>query len=185
MVADGLMPATHGESFGNWLKGGTAIMSSFDVHGTLAQQTFGDDAASTGLNIRREKDDPKAGTPFWLNGSAVLNGAKNPQGMADFLLWWFGPSNEDNGRQIAEVAAKPAYQYTYDNFIADNPVQQWQLEGIESVRDSVPFPVNLFWGVQNSVVGPWLEQAVAGDMSAEDAMVEAMSELEFEMEDMM
>lgn len=185
MAADGLMPTNHSESFGNWLKGGTAIMSSFDVHGTMAQQTFGDEMASTGVNIVREKGDPKSGAPFWLNGSAVLNGANNPQGMMDFLLWWFGPDNEDNGRQITEVAAKPAYQYTYDQFVADNPVQHWQIAGIELVRDSVPFPVNLFWGIQNSVVGPWLEQALAGDMSAEDAMFEAMNEIAFEMDDLL
>lgn len=184
MVADGLMPPTHTESFGNWLKGGTAIMSSYDVHGTMAQQTFGNDAASTGVNIVRTKGDIKAGAPFWLNGSTVLNGAKNPQGMADFLLWWFGPDNEDNGRQIADVAAKPAYQYTYDQFIANNPVQQWQLDGIELVRNSVPFPVNLFFNTQSTVVGPYVEQAVSGDLTPEDAMAQAMDELSFELEDL-
>src|SRR6185436_4632749 len=41
MVKDGLMPADHTNSFDNWLKGGTAILSSYDVHGTMAQQAFG------------------------------------------------------------------------------------------------------------------------------------------------
>src|SRR5690606_28632543 len=131
MVADGLMPGVHTDSFGNWLKGGTAIMSSYDVHGTLAQQTFGMEAAATGLNITREKGVPKAGAPFWLNGSVILQGASNAQGMMDFLLWWFGPSNKTMGEQIANVAAKPAYQYTYDEFVANNEAHQWQLEGIE------------------------------------------------------
>ncbi len=186
MVKDKLMPATHAESFGNWLKGGTAIMSSFDVHGTLAQQTFGIDKASTGINIRRKKDDAAAGCPFWLNGSVVLNGAKNSQGMADFFLWWFGPDNKASGKQIATVAAKPAYQYTYDEFIKPEPAQQWQLEGIELVRNSVPFPANLLWGVQNSVMGPWIEKAVNPDnaLSAEDAIAQAMEELKTEIADM-
>ena len=186
MVKDKLMPGTHADSFGNWLKGGTAIMSSFDVHGTLAQQTFGVDKASTGINIRREKDKPAAGAPFWLNGSVVLSGAKNPQGMADFFLWWFGPDNKANGKQIATVAAKPAYQYTYDEFIKPDAAQQWQLEGIELVRNSTPFPANLLWGVQNSVMAPWIEKAVNPDnnLSAEDAIAQAMEELKTEMEDM-
>jgi len=180
MVKDGLMPGVHTDSFGNWLKGGTAILSSFDVHGTLAQQTFGVDAATTGLNITREKDNHMAGAPFWLNGSVVLQKAANPQGMMDFLLWWFGPSNKASGKQIATVAAKPAYQYTYDEFIAPDPVQKWQLDGIELVRNSVPFPANLFWTIQNTAVAPWIEKAVdpANNLSAEEALAGALKDVQ-------
>lgn len=182
MVADGLMPGVHTESFGNWLKGGTAILSSFDVHGTLAQQTFGIDAATTGLNITREKGDHKAGAPFWLNGSVILQNASNAQGMMDFLLWWFAPANKASGQQIATVAAKPAYQYTYDEFIAPDPAQAWQLEGIELVRNSVPFPANLYWTIQNTVVAPWIEKAVdpANNLSAEEALTSAVEEIQAE-----
>jgi len=186
MVKDGLMPGDHKDSFGNWLKGGTAIMSSFDVHGTMAQQAFGADKASTGINIRREKDKPAAGAPFWLNGSVVLNKAKNPQGMMDFLLWWFGPDNKASGKQIATVAAKPAYQYTYDEFIKPDKTQAWQLDGIELVRKSVPFPTNLYWGVQNDTLTPWIQKAVNPDnkLSAEEALSKAMDDLKKAMADM-
>lgn len=186
MTADGLMPGVHTESFGNWLKGGTAMMSSFDVHGTLAQQAFGQDAAATGVNLRRDKDVPAAGTPFWLNGSVVLNQAKNAQGMADFFLWWFGPNNDDMGKQIATVAAKPAYEYTYDKFIKVDPAQAWQLEGIELVRNSVPFPSNLYWGIQNTIGATWIQKAVdpANGLSAEDAMAGLLEEIQAEIADM-
>ncbi len=186
MVRDGLMPGTHAESFGNWLKGGTALMSSYDVHGALAQQTFGVDKAATGVNIRREKDNPAAGAPFWLNGSVVLNKASNPQGMIDFYLWWVGPDNKATGKQIATVAAKPAYQYTYDEFIAPDPVQAWQSEGIELVRNSVPFPANLYWGVQSTVLAPWIERAVnpANNLGAADALGQALDELMAEIDEM-
>lgn len=186
MVADGLMPSAHTESFGNWLKGGTAILSSYDVHGTLAQQTFGVDAATTGVNITREKGDPKAGAPFWLNGSVILQNASNAQGMMDFLIWWFGPSNKATGQQIATVAAKPAYQYTYDEFIATDEAQAWQLEGIELVRNSVPFPSNLYWTIQNTVVAPWIQKAIdpANNLSAEEALVSAAEEIQAEIDKM-
>ena len=185
MVADGLMPKVNA-GFGTWLQKGTAIMSSFDVHGTLAQQEHGDDAADTGINIRRDKDDPKAGAPFWLNGCVVLNKAANPQGMTDFFLWWFSPDNKGNGQQIADVAAKPAYQYTYDEFIEPIEKHAWQLEGIDLVRESVPFQVNLTWGTETSVITPWLEKALDPDnnMSAEDAIAQALDELAVELEEM-
>ena len=186
MVADGLMPFIHGESFGNWLQQGTAIMSSFDVHGTLAQQQHGEDAAATGINMRKERDNARAGTPFWLNGCVVLDQASNPQGMTDFFLWWFSPDNEDMGRQIATVAAKPAYTYTYEQFIAPDPVQAWQQEGIDLVANSVPFPANLLWTIQTSSIQPFLEQALDPDDSttAEEAIELAMEEIEFQILDM-
>lgn len=185
MVADGLMPAVNA-GFGTWLQKGTAIMSSFDVHGTLAQQSHGDGAADTGINMRRVKDEPRAGAPFWLNGCVVLNQAGNPQGMTDFFLWWFSPNNKANGQQIADVAAKPAYQYTYDEFIQGVPKHAWQLEGIELVRNSVPFQVNLTWGTETSVVRTWLERALdpANGLSGADAMAGALEEIEEELQEM-
>jgi hypothetical protein len=186
MAADGLMPIVHSESFSNWLQRGTGIMSSFDVHGTLAQQQHGEDAATTGINMRKEADNPAAGAPFWLNGCVVLDQSGNPQGMTDFFLWWFGPDNKEMGRQIATVAAKPAYSYTYEEFIQPDPVQAWQQEGIDLVAQSVPFPANLLWNIQTTAVQPYLEQALDPDdsMSAEEAIELALQDIEFEMLDL-
>lgn len=186
MVADGLMPAIN-TGFTTWLQKGTAIMSSYDVHGTLAQQEHGDAAADTGLNMRLNADEPMAGAPFWLNGCVVLDQAANPQGMTDFFLWWFSPENEAQGQQIADVAAKPAYQYTYDEYVSGVEKHQWQLEGIELVRNSVPFQTNLTWSTETAVVTPWIERALdpANGMSAEEAIAGALEELEEELAEML
>jgi len=185
MVKDGLLPAVHTDSFNNWLKGGTALMTSFDVHGTLAQQTFGLDAADTGVNMKRKKDSIAAGTPFWLNGCVVLDKAKNPQGMADFFLWWFGPNNDETGKQIANVAAKPPYQYMYDKWVKGNKANEWQLAGIELVRKSVPFPTNLYWATQNTIGQTWVQKALdpANNLSAEDALAGLLDEVHTEIKD--
>ena len=84
------------------------------------------------------------------------------------------------------MAAKPAYDYTYEKFIKGNPAQEWQLAGIELVRNSVPFPSNLYWGIQNTVVGTWVQKAVdpANGLSAEDAMAGAAEEVQSEIADM-
>lgn len=183
MVAEELMPAVHKDSFGNWLKGGTAIISSFDVAGTMAQQTFGNDKASTGINFFREKGKRYAGTPFWINSCVVLNKAKNPQGMADFYLWWFGPNNKATGKQIAEVAAKPCYQYTYDEFIKDNPNLQWELEGIELVRNSKQFPPGVSNSIEQAKTGPWVEKVVDPNQKVDprEAMESALKEIREEL----
>lgn len=183
MAQEELMPPVHADSFGNWLKGGTALISSFDVAGTMAQQTFGNDKASTGINFFKEKGNQRAGTPFWINSCVVLNQAKNPQGMADFYLWWFGPSNKATGKQISEVAAKPCYQYTYDEFIAGNDTLAWELEGIELVRNSKPFPSTTNNGIEQTKTGPWVEKVVdpSQKVDPKEAMESALQEIRDEL----
>ena len=185
MVDEELMPETRtgpgsatNEAFSNWQSGTTAIITSYDVAGTINQATFGKEAAATGLNMRRERDAVRGGTPFWTNGLVVLNEAKNPQAMTDFLLWWFGPDNPDTGKQIAEVAAKPCYQYTYDQFVKDNPDLQWELEAIEIVRTSVPFPATTTVDIQGNLTFPWVERVLGGDrMDPREAMENALQEI--------
>ena len=189
MVEDGLMAPASGENFGNWLKGGTALLTSFDVHGTMAQQTFGQETATTGINFFREDPEvagTKAGTPFWINSTALLDKAANPQGAVDFTLWWFGPDNKATGKQITEVAAKPCYQYTYDEFVKDDPVQQWQLEGIELVRNSVWFPSNLFFGLQNSNLLPEMQRLrdATQSVTPEEVIEIAMEGIQIDLEEL-
>ncbi|RIK50160.1 MAG: hypothetical protein DCC57_12285 [Chloroflexi bacterium] len=180
MVAAELMPADHASSLDNWLRGDTAIMNLVDALGPIAQQIRGVGVSATGLPIRREKDDPKAGTPFWSYGCVVLKNAVNPQGMVDFYLRWFGPTNQTTGRYAATVAAKPAYQYTYDQFIVGDPDLQWQLDTLEIVRNSVPFPANRYWWLQNTIAASWIEKAVdaRNPLSAEQAMQAARDEMQ-------
>jgi ABC-type glycerol-3-phosphate transport system substrate-binding protein len=185
MVDEELMPETRtgpgsatNEAFSNWQSGTTAIITSYDVAGTINQATFGKEAAATGLNMRRQKDVVAGGTPFWTNGLVVLNEAKNPQAMTDFLLWWFGPDNPDTGKQIAEIAAKPCYQYTYDQFVKDNADLQWELESIEIVRTSVPFPATTTVDIQMNKTFPWVERVLGGDrMDPKEAMESALQEI--------
>jgi len=184
MVSEELMPPTRtaqgaatNQNFQDWQKGATAMITSFDVAATINQQTFGIDAAANGLNMRQDKAQVRAGTPFWVNSSVVLNQAKNPQGMTDFLLWWFGPNNEATMKQTVEVAAKPCYQYTYDKFVAGNAPYQWQADAIEIVRNSVPFPANTTNVIQSTATQPWLEKAISGETDPAEAMQNALQEI--------
>lgn len=186
MVQEGLMPPVRpaigtasNENFQNWQRGGTGIITSYDVAATIVQQTFGIEAAVNGINMRLERDEQRAGTPFWVNSCVVLNGASNPQGMTDFFLWWFGPNNKTTGRQIAEVAAKPCYQYTYDEFIEGRPEYEWELASIEVVRDSVPFPVTTSITIQQSEAQPWVERVIGPEgLDPVEAMNNALADIQ-------
>ena len=176
MVEEELMPGTDADQFGNWLKGGIAIISSFDVAGTMAQQTFGMDKAETGINFFPTKDSTHAGTPFWINNSVLLNKAKNPQGMVDFFLWWFGPDNKTTGKQITEVAAKPCYTYTYEEFVKGKPEFEWEQKGIDLVAKSKWFPVNTTWGIVHPKTIPYLQKLL--DVSQEFSRDIAATEMQ-------
>jgi ABC-type glycerol-3-phosphate transport system substrate-binding protein len=181
MIEEGLFDWTL--AFGDWLKGDVAMIHSFDVAGTMAQQTFGMDAARQGVGIYREPDDLKAGVPFWINMSVLFNQAENASGMVDFFLWWFGPDNEKTGKQITEVAAKPCYTYTYEQFVEGNPDQQWQKEAIDIIAESRWFPVNRAYAIANTHVGPALEkcydlnQAFEPEQAMQEAYDNIMADL--------
>jgi ABC-type glycerol-3-phosphate transport system substrate-binding protein len=179
MVKEGLMPAVHTDSFGNWLKGGTAMIISFDVAGTFYEKTFGKGTAPTGTSMFKEKGNTRAGVPYWMNAMVTLNGAKNAQGMTDFYLWWVGPDNKASAQQFSEVAAKPCYQYQYDAFIAGKPEHAWQLQGIDLIRKSVGFNVDQPTTAQFDPTRAQLERALdpANNVDAKTAMDQAMTDL--------
>ncbi len=176
MVKEELMPATHNDSISNWHNGSTAMIISYDVAGTLFEKAFGKGTGPTGTSLFREKGSTRAGVPFWMNAMVVLNGAKNPQGMTDFYLWWVGPDNKASGRQFAEVAAKPCYEYQYKEFIEGKPEQAWQLQGIDLVRKSVGFNVNQPTTTQFDPTRVQIEKALnpASGIDATSAMEQAL-----------
>lgn len=183
MVKEGLMPPVHKESFGNWLKGGTGMILSYDVAGTVYQQTFGKDSAQTGTTIFKNKGQTMAGVPFWMNAVVVLNKAKNPQNMTDFYLWWFGPNNKENGKQMTEVAAKPCYEYTYDEFVKNDASQAWQLQGIDLIRKSKPFNVNSSNNTEQIITGPYVEKVLdpSQNIDPKQAMQNALDDIKAEL----
>jgi hypothetical protein len=172
MAKDGLMPTIATDVNANWDKGTVVMMLAYDVKGQHAQKTYGYDKADTGVNIFRKKGDIASGTPFWMNGSVVFNKAKNPQGIADFFLWWFGPSNDAAQKTMVATAAKPCYTYTYEKFVKDDPKFKWEQVGIDLVAKSKPYPTHTYFSIEQEALKPWVEKFMAADstLSAEDAL---------------
>ncbi len=156
-----------------------AMILSYDVLGEDAQKTYGYDAADTGINIFPKADEINSGTPFWMNGSVVLNKAKNPQGMMDFFLWWFGPSNAAAQQTLVATAAKPCYTYTYDKYVKGSDKFAWEQTGIDLVAKSVPFPANTYYYLESDAIKPWVDKFMAKDstLTAEDAMKSAAKDV--------
>lgn len=172
MVKEGLMPPTAQNVSEEWDRKTVAMLMSYDVKGQGAQKTYGYDAADTGVNIFPKAGEVNSGTPFWMNTSVVFNKAKNPQGMMDFLIWWFGPSNGPAQETLVATAAKPCYSYTYDKFVKGSDKFGWEQVGIDMVAKSVPFPANRIYNLQSAAIAPWIDKFLMPDstLSAEDVV---------------
>lgn len=180
MVKEGLMLPNDKNSNEDWDRKTVAMLLSYDVKGEGAQKTYGYDAADTGVNIYPKAGEINSGAPFWMNGSVVLNKAKNPQGMMDFYAWWFGPSNLPAQKVLVATAAKPCYSYTYEKIVKNDPKFQWQQVGIDLVSKSMPFPANTYFNIEMGAIGPWEDKFLAPDssLSAEQAMKSAAQDVQ-------
>ena len=167
MVEEGLMYDTPNTGLSQWLRRDWAMITSFDVAGTMAQQTFGMDAVENGIALRRWKGEPKAGTPFWINSCVLFDKCNNPQGMTDFYLWWFGPDNDVTGKQITEVAAKPCYTYTYEKFVQGQPEFEWQNTAIDLVANSAWFRETIHQPTQETITRQYLDRVYDLQMAFE------------------
>jgi hypothetical protein len=174
------MPPTDKNVNENWDRKTIAMLMSYDVKGEGAQKTYGYDAADTGVNIFPKAGEINSGTPFWMNGSVVFNKAKNPQGMMDFFLWWFGPSNGPAQETLVATAAKPCYTYTYEKYIKGNKNFEWQQPGIDLVAKSVAFPANTAFYIESDAIGPWEDKFLAPDstLTAEDMTKNAAKDIQ-------
>lgn len=172
MADEGLMPPTDQNVVDDWNRKTVAMLISYDVMGEDAQKTYGYDAAATGVTFTPKEGVLNSGTPFWMNSSVVLNKAKNPQGMADFFIWWFGPSNSAAQQTLVATAAKPCYSYTYDKYVKGNDKFAWEQTGIDLVAKSVPTPVNTYWTIELDAIKPWEDKFLAkgSTLSAEQAL---------------
>lgn len=180
MVLLDLMPENE-RGFGMWMQGRTAIMTSVDLHGAVANTFQGAgnaDFAATGSNMRLQRDSAKAGTPFWSNCMGLARGARNIEGAAAFGVWWLGPDNIALQRRIADVAPKPAYRYVYEHELMADAKYDWQRAAMDTVRASVPLRPSTTFEQELAVVSSWMEEALdpAGYVPAQDALATAARE---------
>lgn len=180
MVLSDLMPENE-RGFGMWMQGRTAIMTSVDLHGAVANTFQGAGnagIATTGANMRLERDLAKAGTPFWTNCMGLARGARNIDGAAAFGTWWLGPDNIALQRRIADVAPKPAYRYVYEHDLMADAKYDWQRAAMDTVRASVPLRPSTTFSQELEVVSSWMEEALdpAGYVPAQDALASAARE---------
>jgi ABC-type glycerol-3-phosphate transport system substrate-binding protein len=132
--------------------GKVASVQAQSSRGVWGQNAFGTDKVSTSPIPTRVKGGG-AGSVYWGNGVAILNGAPHGQEAMDYLIYTMGPQNTAFQQTVMRTGKTPIYNSAYD-IISTNPqfgVYEWMFDMRENVDRSVPAPRNGYYLIQNTV----------------------------------
>ena len=132
--------------------------------------------------VLNEGDTPKTFT--FGNGAILFNGAKNPQGITDWLLWMLDPTvekiaNHSFHKGDLNYYHLPAYKSIYENLIPQNPDWVWMQDMLEMVSASSTVPTDAHLNIYGPIACAWHEKFLHGEASL-DECVDAIYEEERE-----
>jgi ABC-type glycerol-3-phosphate transport system substrate-binding protein len=161
-----------------WQRAKLSMLLAQNSRGVWAQRVHGPEKADTAKLPLPAKGAASAGSPFWSNTFVVFEKAKQPQAYVDFLIWLLGPKNADVHKAIIESGKAPTLNSIYKSQVETNPVFKWMALHRDMIADSVPYPENAFWAIQNSKINPWITKLMEKDttLTPEEAMANALKE---------
>ncbi len=136
----------------SYYAGKVASVQAQSSRGVWGQNAFGTDKVSTSPIPTKVKGGG-AGSVYWGNGVAILNGAPHGQEAMDYLIYTMGPQNTGFQQTVMRTGKTPIYDSAYD-IITTNPqfrVYEWMLDMRENAARSVPTPRNAYYLIQHSM----------------------------------
>lgn len=181
MVKEGLTPPHLWDGGTDlWEKEKVGLYMGPNSRGVWAQRVFGPKAAGTGVTPLMKAGIANAGAPFWSNTFTVFNKAKHPQQLVDFYIWLLGPSNKDVQQAIIASGKSPVLNSIYKSMIDNSDQYKWMADFLPVIAESVPYPENPFWTIQNTAILPWISKMVSPpfSVSPEQAMAGALKDVQ-------
>ncbi len=124
----------------------------------------------------------KPGTMFWFSCADLFKAAPYPQAVTDFYVWAMDPENPPMGAGVFKGGKLSAWYYNYENYVNENDVtRNWALNLLPLLENAVPAPITPWYGMENTVIGPQYVAYLQGQKSAEQAMKDAMDEIQAKM----
>lgn len=165
-----------------WERAKLGMFLAQNSRGVWAQRVHGPDKAATGKLPLPAQGAVNAGSPFWSNTFTVVNKAKQPQALVDFYVWLLGPKNTQVHQAIIESGKAPVLDSIYDSLVKPNKQFAWMALHRDMIADSVPYPENTFWSIQNTKIMPWIAKLLEKDttLTPEEAMNNALNEVKDE-----
>jgi ABC-type glycerol-3-phosphate transport system substrate-binding protein len=154
IVEEELTPP-HGSD--GWLdayySGKVASVQAQSSRGVWGQNAFGTDKVATSP-IATKVEGGGAGSVYWGNGVALLNGAKYPQEAMDYIVYTMGPQNTNFQKTVIKTGKTPVYNSAYEQIIKGDPqfgIYQWMVDMLDDVNRSVVPPRNNYYTIQNTM----------------------------------
>jgi ABC-type glycerol-3-phosphate transport system substrate-binding protein len=153
MVDEGLTPPNGFDGYRDaYLAGKVASLQAQSSRGVWGQLAFGTDKVVTSP-VPTRGDTPSAGTPFWGNCVAVLNGAPYSQEALDYFVYTMGPQNVNFQKTVIRTGKTPVYESAYETIINGDPqfgTYRWMVDMREQVERSTPRPFNNYFSIQDT-----------------------------------
>jgi len=154
IVDEGLTPP-HGTD--GWLdayySGKVASVQAQSSRGVWGQNAFGTDKVATSP-IPTKVEGGGAGSVYWGNGVALLNGAKYPQEAMDYIVYTMGPQNLGFQKTVIKTGKTPVYNSAYEQIIKADPqfrTYQWMVGMLDDVNRSVVTPRNNYYIIEHTM----------------------------------
>ncbi|NJN82488.1 MAG: extracellular solute-binding protein [Caldilineaceae bacterium] len=169
----------------DWQKGKVAI--GIDSHSwiRIGRSVWGNDLVQGTVPPKTVASNPKR-TWVHLDSGFVFDGAPDAQEGLDWLLSVLGPDGAPADRYWSgtlSFSGMPVHRAQYDKLIASNNTYPELVDAYEAVPNSVlqPMPAGKYYPVIQAKIWPWLERYWGGEVSAEVAMENTLSEVEEEL----
>jgi ABC-type glycerol-3-phosphate transport system substrate-binding protein len=170
----------------DWQLGKVAV--GLDSHSwiRLGRSVLGDEKITGGLPPKVNAGDPPR-TWIHVDSSFVFADAPHPQEGLDWLLSILGPEGAPADRHWSgtlTLSGMPVHQNQYDRLLADGSAAPELTAVYEAVPTStlVPMEAGKYLPIINAKLIPWVERYWGGEVDLEQAMQNAMDEINGEIE---
>jgi ABC-type glycerol-3-phosphate transport system substrate-binding protein len=169
----------------DWQKGKVAI--GIDSHSwiRIGRSVWGSENVKGTLPPKVNRDNPKR-TWIHLDSGFVFAESPNPQAGLDWLLAILGPEGRPADRHwkgTLSLSGMPVHKSQYEKQIEQSGTYPELVEAYAAIPTSVlqPMPAGKFYPIIQAKIWPWLERYWGGEIEAEAAMENVMTEVRDEL----
>lgn len=185
-VDAGLVPPGWETALGweSLLSGGTlAAQITSHSDGVRAAATLGyDKLALAPLPVGNARV-TQPGTMLWFSGASLFKAAPYPQAATDYYVWAMDPHNAPMGEAVFDSGKLAAWYGNYAQYVdKDDVTRNWALNLLPTLENATPAPVTPWYALQDARIGPQFVAYLQGRKSAEQAVRDALAELQAELD---
>ena len=135
----------------------------------IIQEIWGKAAVSDPMPTLAEETGT-GGQIFYLTGGYLIEKAKHPQETVDWLLWLFGPQNDDNAKiLVSGIKWFPVFKSQWEKQIDPVPEVQYMKAFDRYFSEGKLVPRNLYYEIETKTIQKYNELYFNGDLDVNEA----------------